>query len=72
MLIEEGERFQDTSREELPEVPPPEEHQSPPAPLAGPRSLDQRQRLILALVGLAVGVGLAVLLAVWLQRERGD
>jgi hypothetical protein len=70
MLIEEGDRFKDVLREELPEVPPPEVR--PPmhvAPAMTGSTVD-RQRLILALVGAALGIGLVVLLVMWLRRDE--
>ena len=70
MLIEEGFRFRDVPREELPETPPPEERRPAiAAPVASP-SADDRARLILGLVGAAVGIGLIVLLVVWLKSRR--
>jgi len=67
MLIEEGERFRDLAREELPETPPAEEHQPLSVVPAMPSPLDDRQKLLLALIGLAVGIGLTVLLVVWFR-----
>lgn len=76
MLIEEGTRFMDIPVEELPEVPPPEEHRPlptapsvPPAFLAEP---DERQKLILALFGAALGIGLLVFLIAWLKKKRSE
>jgi hypothetical protein len=70
MLIEEGERFQDTPREELPEVPPPEERRPLSVATAMPASIDDRQKLIIALVGALVGVGLVMGLVIWLRRKQ--
>jgi len=69
MLIEEGERFQSIPREELPEEPPAEEPVLLESGPLGPRPLDERQRLALAVLGAALGVGLVVLL-VYLIRKR--
>jgi uncharacterized protein YbaR (Trm112 family) len=72
MLIEEGDRFRDVPREELPEIPPPEER----APLASlpalPQSAEDRQKLILAIVGLALGIGVVVLGVMWVLRNREE
>jgi uncharacterized protein YbaR (Trm112 family) len=72
MLIEEGERFQDVPREELPEVPPPEERPAlsvPPIPsLPG----EDRQKLFLILLGLALGIGVAVLVVYRLRQAESD
>jgi hypothetical protein len=71
MLIEEGDRFQETAREDLPDVPPPEERPAlSEIPAVGALSVD-RQKLILALVGAALGVGIVVLIVMWL-RGRED
>lgn len=70
MLIEEGDRFRDLAREELPETPPPEERKSAPAVAVAPSSAEDRARLILGLVGAAVGIGLIVLLVVWLKGKQ--
>lgn len=72
MLIEEGDRFRDVAREELPDVPPAEERGLVSASVALPRTSADRQRLLLALVGLALGVGLVVLLVMWLRRDREE
>lgn len=77
MLIEEGDRFRELPRPELPEVPPPEERKPvvpqelAPAPACPLSSLDERQKLALALVGAALGLGLVVLL-VALLRKKGE
>ena len=73
MLIEEGDRFRDVSRDELAEIPPPEERK-PLSVAATPLvpSLDERQRMLLALIGLAVGVGLVVVLTMWLEGKRDE
>ena len=69
MLIEEGDRFRDVRREELPEVPPPEERKPLSLAPAAPVSWDRRRKRILALLGLAAGVGLVVLIVLWLQKK---
>jgi uncharacterized protein YbaR (Trm112 family) len=47
--------------------PPPEE----PLPvLSLPESAEDRTRVLLALVGMALGVGLVILLVMWLLRQR--
>ena len=67
MLIEEGDRFRDVPREKLPAEPPPEE----PAPMLSlPEVAEDRKRAILALIGAALGVGLVVLLVMWMLRQR--
>jgi uncharacterized protein YbaR (Trm112 family) len=73
MLIEEGDRFRDVARQELPEVPPPEEHR--PVVAATPQSpeaMDERQRLFVLLVGLAAGAVLILLLIKMLRRGRSE
>ena len=72
MLIEEGDRFRDLPREELPETPPPEKSKPVPAIPVAPSSADDRAKLVLGLVGAAVGIGLIVLLVVWLKGKRSD
>jgi uncharacterized protein YbaR (Trm112 family) len=72
MLIEEGDRFRDVSREELPEVPPPEERKpAPPAPQAL-SSVDERQKLIFGLTALAVGVLAFLLVIKFMRGDRSD
>ena len=71
MLIEEGDRFRDVSQQDLPETPPPEERSPMPAIPALSSSPEERQKLLLTLVGVALGVGLVILLVMWLRRE-GD
>jgi hypothetical protein len=67
MLIEEGDRFQEVPRDELPETPPPERRQPlAEVPDAVALSLD-RQKIILTVVGLALGIGLVLLLVMWLR-----
>ena len=68
MLIEEGERFQATPREELPDIPPAEERAVLSAP-PPPPALDERQQMALILLGLAVGIGVFVLLVILLRRK---
>jgi len=70
MLIEEGDRFRGVPREELPETPPPEERKPVPAVPVVPPFPEDRAKLILALVGAAVGIGVIVLLVVWLRGRR--
>jgi len=70
MLIEEGDRFQPVSREELPEIPPPEEHKPIISAPASPVSLDDQQKLVLALGGVVVGLALVLFLVTWLKRRR--
>jgi uncharacterized protein YbaR (Trm112 family) len=69
MLIEEGERFRDVPREELPEEPPPEE---PLPTLALPESEEDRTRMLVGLVGMALGIGLVILLVMWLLHQREE
>ena len=69
MLIEEGDRFRDVLREELPLEPPPEE----PLPvLSLPESEEDRTRMLVGLVGMALGIGLVVLLVMWLLQQREE
>jgi uncharacterized protein len=69
MLIEEGDRFRDVAREELPVEPPPEE----PLPvLSLPESEEDRTRMLVGLVGMALGIGLVVLLVMWLLHQREE
>jgi uncharacterized protein len=72
MLIEEGDRFRDLRREELPEVPPPEERKPLALEPVAPASGDDRRKLILALLGLVAGVGLVVLIILWLQKRANE
>ena len=72
MLIEEGDRFREVSREELPETPPPEERRPASGPPAVRPPVDERTKLILALVGAALGVGLIVLLVMWLKSRESE
>jgi len=72
MLIEEGDRFRSIPRQELPEIPPPEERRLLPLTPVAPLRLEQRQQLILALLGLAIGVGLVALLVAWLRGREAD
>jgi len=72
MLIEEGDRFRNVPREELPEVPPPEESVSLSSLPVLPRSAEDRQKLILAIVGMALGVGLVVLAVMWVLRNQEE
>jgi uncharacterized protein YbaR (Trm112 family) len=72
MLIEEGDRFKETLQEDLPEVPPPEERPASseiPDVAALPA---ERQKLILAIVGLALGVGVVLLLVMWLRGQEKE
>ncbi len=69
MLIEEGDRFRNVPRKELPEKPPPEVR----SPVAmAPVEPQDRQKLILALVGLALGIGLVILGLTWLRRDESE
>lgn len=69
MLVEEGERYQHLSIEELPTVPPAEERALAVASAGGLPALSDKQRLALTLIGAAVGIGLVVGL-VMLLRDR--
>jgi uncharacterized protein YbaR (Trm112 family) len=69
MLIEEGDRFKDVPRKELPEIPPPEERKPLAAVPTTPASLDERQKLVLVL-GLVGGTALMLLLVSRLRRRR--
>jgi len=72
MLVEEGERFRHVARESLPETPPSEER----APLASlpalPQSAEDRQRLILTIVGVALGIGIVLLALMWVLRQAEE
>ncbi len=70
MLIQEGTRFQSIPVEELPETPPPEKRLPLPAAPDIPSVLDDRQKLIVALVGAALGVGLIVFIMAWLKKKK--
>jgi uncharacterized protein YbaR (Trm112 family) len=70
MLIEEGTRFMDTLVDELPEVPPPEERKPLPATPAIPPALDEQQKLILILLGAALGIALLAFLVTWLKKKN--
>lgn len=72
MLIEEGDRFRDIPREDLPETPPPEERKAAIGAPTAAISPEDRARLALGLVGAALGVGLIILLVVWLRGRRSD
>lgn len=72
MLIEEGDRFRNTPHEALPEIPPPEQKSVLPAIPALPQSTMDRQKLILMVVGLGLGVGLIVLLVMWLLHDEEE
>jgi len=70
MLIEEGDRYRGVPRAELPEVPPAET----PAPAASGLSevggLTDEQTLIVALIGLLVGLGLVLFLISRARKKR--
>jgi uncharacterized protein YbaR (Trm112 family) len=72
MLIEEGDRFRGVPRSELPEAPPPEA----PAPAlvssssSGAEAAMDEQTLILAAIGLLVGVGLVLFLVARAKKKR--
>lgn len=70
MMIEEGDRFRNMARGELPAEPPSEERSPLPAVSAVSQVVADRQKLILSLVGAALGVSLIVLLLMWLRRKR--
>jgi uncharacterized protein YbaR (Trm112 family) len=72
MLIEEGDRFRSIPREELPDIPPPEERAPLPSLPVLPQSAEDRQKLILTIVGVALGVGLVVLAVMWVLRNREE
>jgi len=73
MLIEEGDRFKNVAREELPEVPPPEERKPVAAATPqAPDAMDERQKLFLLLAGLVVGALLILLLVKLLRRDRPE
>jgi hypothetical protein len=72
MLIEEGDRFQDVPREELPDVPPAEEPRPAAAVSQAVAPLDERQKLIFGLTALAVGLLVFLLLIKLLRGEQSE
>jgi hypothetical protein len=70
MLIEEGDRYRGVPRTELPEVPPPEAPPPEPASPSGAEGLTDDQTLIVALIGLVVGVVLVLLLISGIKKRR--
>jgi uncharacterized protein YbaR (Trm112 family) len=72
MLIEEGDRYRGVPRAELPEVPPTEA--PAPAPAASgfsePGGLTDEQTLIVALIGLLVGLGLVLFFVSRIRKKR--
>jgi uncharacterized protein YbaR (Trm112 family) len=72
MLIEEGDRFKDVPREELPEIPPPEERKPLAAAPLAPPLLDERQKLLLGVLGLAVGLAVIFVLVTLLRRRQAN
>ena len=72
MLIEEGDRFRNVPRAELPEVPPPEALAPATETSSLPEGLADQQALILALAGLLVGVGLVLLLIRRAKKKRSE
>jgi uncharacterized protein YbaR (Trm112 family) len=73
MLIEEGDRFRGVPRAELPEVPPPESPlPAPPSAASAPDGLTDEQTLLMALVGLLVGVGLVLFLIARAKKKRAS
>ena len=72
MLIEEGDRFRNVPRAELPEVPPPEAPALVTEASSAPEGLADEQALILALAGLLVGVGLVLLLIRRSKKKRSE
>ncbi len=69
MLIEEGTRFQEIPVEDLPDIPPPEQKIALPAAPTLSQTTQDRTRLIMLLLGAALGVGLIVSLIVWLMKK---
>jgi len=70
MLIEEGDRYRGVPRAELPEVPTAE---APAAVASGPSEaggLTDEQTLIVALIGLLVGLGLVLFLISRARKKR--
>ena len=72
MLIEEGDRFQGVSREELPETPPPEERQPAASEWKVPAPVDDGRKLVFALAGVAVGLLLFLLVIKLLKGSQSD
>ena len=71
MLIEEGDRYREVSREELPDVPPAEAPRAIAAPEAMPPQNDQT-KMYLVLAGLALGAILTLVLLMRLRCRRAD
>jgi hypothetical protein len=72
MLVEEGERFRHVARENLPESPPPEERAPLPSLPVLPKSAQDRQRLILTIVGLALGIGIVLVAVMWIIHQAEE
>jgi LPXTG-motif cell wall-anchored protein len=72
MLIEEGDRFRGTPRDELPEVPPPEASGPPSQGVSEPVAGMDDQTLLLALIGLLVGVGLVLFFVMRAKKKRSE
>jgi uncharacterized protein YbaR (Trm112 family) len=72
MLIEEGDRFQDVPREELPPVPPPEEQRTVFTAPQEPAPVAEGQKLVFGLTALVVGLLVFLLVIKLLKGERSD
>lgn len=72
MLIEEGDRFRDVARQELPEIPPPEERQPAATEWQAPAPMDEGQKLIFSLAGVVVGLLLLLLVVKLLRGRQSD
>ena len=72
MLIEEGDRYRDVPRAELPEVPPPEALAPATETASLPEGLEDQRALVLALVGLLVGVALVLLFVKRAKKKRSE
>jgi uncharacterized protein YbaR (Trm112 family) len=72
MLIEEGDRFQDVPREELPQVPPPEEARPAVSAFQEPAPVIEGQRLVFGLTALIVGLLVFLFVIKLLKGEQSD
>jgi uncharacterized protein YbaR (Trm112 family) len=70
MLIEEGDRYRGVPRAELPEVPPAEAPAPAASGSAGPGGPTDEQTLIVALIGLLVGLGLVLFFVSRAKKRR--
>jgi uncharacterized protein len=72
MLIEEGDRFRNLAREELPEIPPPEERQPAATEWQAPAPKGKSPKPIFGLAGVVVGLLLLLLVVKLLRGGQSD